>query len=106
MSYNIWYAISYEITNYLIEHDARWEINWIVRKVRSFCFPDWVMWKTEKTLEAVDKQIEEIKSVWEAEDKAKYIDPIITEHEPDGSKAQELLGGTIQISAPWYKPKD
>jgi hypothetical protein len=27
----------------------------------------------------------------------------IIEHPPDGSKAQDLLGGTMEIRAPWLK---
>jgi hypothetical protein len=36
----------------------------------------------------------------------KYVTPIIREHQPDESKAQQLLGGTLQITAPWYKPDE
>ena len=32
-----------------------------------------------------------------------YVKPLVKEHKPNNSKAQQLLGGTIQISAPWYK---
>jgi hypothetical protein len=40
------------------------------------------------------------------EHKQKYVKPIIIEHEPDGSRAQELLGGTLQIKAPWLDNGD
>lgn len=103
MKYNIWNAIAYEVTNLLIEFDSRWYNNRIVKLIRAHCFPDWVIWKTERTMESVDKQIEEIKEGWKRIDDEKYVKPIITEHPPDGSKAQELLGGELQISAPWYK---
>jgi hypothetical protein len=103
MKYNIWNAIAYEVTNLLIDFDSRWYNNYLVKLIRSHCFPDWVIWKTERTMERVDKQIEEIKEGWKQIDDEKYVKPIITEHEPDGSKAQELLGGMLQISAPWYK---
>ena len=103
MKYNIWNAIAYEVTNLLIDFDSRWYSNQFVKLIRTHCFPDWVIWKTERTMERVDKQIEEIKEGWKRIDDEKYVKPIITEHKPDGSKAQELLGGTLQISAPWYK---
>lgn len=103
MKYNIWNAVAYEITNLLIETDNRWYSNYWIKLIRSHCFPDWVAWKTERTMAKVDKQVEEIKEEWKRIDDAKYVKPIIREYEPDGSKAQELLGGTLQISAPWYK---
>lgn len=102
MSYNIWNAVAYEITNLLINYDPRWEINRWVQMIRRYCFPDWVQWKTERTMKAVDKQIEEIKLSQQKEDLEKYVTPIVIEHQPDGSKAQELLGGTLEIKAPWY----
>jgi hypothetical protein len=34
------------------------------------------------------------------------VTPIIREHQPDESKAQQLFGGTLQITAPWYKPDE
>jgi hypothetical protein len=33
-------------------------------------------------------------------------DAIYYEKEPDGSKAQDLLGGEVGIRAPWYQEKD
>ena len=104
MKYNVWNAVAYEVTNILIEFDARWLNHWWIRAIRKNCILDWVEWKTEQTIKKVDKQVEAIqKSMKEADDKL-YVNPIIREHAPDGSKAQDLLGGTIQISAPWYKP--
>lgn len=95
-------GIIYEITNILIEFDARWANHWLIKMIRSHCFPDWVAWKTEQTIREVDRQIVEITKEWEAQDHKTYIEPIIIEHTPDGSKAQDLLGGELQISAPWY----
>lgn len=102
MSYNIWNAVAYEITNLLINHDVRWELNQWVQLVRKHCFLDWVEWKTERTMKSVDKQIGEIKEMMKNEDDAKYVTPIIIEHKPDGSRAQDLLGGTLEIKAPWF----
>lgn len=106
MSYNIWNAVAYEVTNLLINYDARWELNRWVQMLRSHCFPDWVEWKTERTMKNVDKQIGELKEMMKKEDDAKYVTPIIIEHKPDGSRAQELLGGTLEIKAPWYNNGD
>jgi hypothetical protein len=59
-------------------------------------------WKTEQTMKKVDKQINDIQIQAKAEDDIKYVTPIIIEHPSDGSNAQELLGGTLEIKAPWY----
>lgn len=69
--------------------------------IRRHCFPDWVEWKTERTMKNVDKQIEDIQAIQQLEHDKKYVTPIVIEHEPDGSRAQDLLGGTLQIKAPW-----
>ena len=104
MKYNVWNAIAYEVTNILIEFDPRWLNNWWIQLLRKNCIPDWVEWKTEQTLKKVDKQIESLQKSWKEEDDRLYVKPVVREYAPDGSKAQDLLGGTIQISAPWYKP--
>ena len=106
MTYNIWNAIAYEITNLLIEFDNRWVGNWVVKSIRLHCFQDWLEWKTERTMAKVDQQTEKIKEEWKQIDDAKYVTPIVIEYKPDGSKAQELLGGMLEIRAPWYKPED
>jgi hypothetical protein len=101
MAYNIWNAIAYEITNLLINYDTRWELNQWVQMIRRHCFQDWVEWKTERTMKNVDKQIEDIQTLQQLEHDKKYVTPIVIEHAPDGSRAQELLGGTLEIKAPW-----
>ena len=103
MKYNIWNAVAYEVTNLLIDMDPRWEINEWVKMIRSYCFQDWVEWKTERTMKRVDKQVDDIQQKWEQEDRKTYIEPVTIEHKPDDSKAQQLLGGELQMQAPWYK---
>ena len=63
-------------------------------------FQDWVDYKTCLTMQDVDRQIEGLL------EPSGVDKPIIIEHEPDGSKAQELLGGTLEIKAPWYEADD
>ena len=107
MKYNLVNAVAYEITEMLLSMDPRWQSNHWVKLIRAYSFPDWVMWKTERTMADVDKQVEEIQQAMEKHDYETYIKPIVIEHEPDGSKAQELLGGTLQIKAPWLDlPKE
>lgn len=63
-------------------------------------FQDWVDYRTCLTMQDVDRQIEELL------EPSGVDKPIIIEHEPDGSKAQELLGGELEIRAPWYNPEE
>jgi len=92
--YNFWFAILYEILNDLAQHFSSLKRNKIVKLILSYCKHDWVLWKVESTLLSVDKQTEQIKKQWETTELPRYS---VVEHEPDGSKAQELLGGAIEI---------
>lgn len=92
--YNFWFAITYELLNDLSEHFVNLKQNKLVKLILNYCKHDWVLWKIESTLDDVDKQVEKLKKQWEAEEPPRYS---IIEHEPDGSKAQELLGGMIEI---------
>jgi hypothetical protein len=84
------------------------------------CFPDWVEWKTELTMKDVDRQTEDLKQQWrDAENESirkkvsnifsesevtthdENTGAVLIEHPPDGSKAQDLLGGTMEIKSPW-----
>lgn len=100
MKYSIWKAVSYEVTNILIDFDTKWEQNFWVKKVREHCFMHWVEWKTDRTMEQIDREIEDFHS--EADYQMQLnIKRKIIEHEPNGSEAQELLGGAIQIKSAW-----
>lgn len=103
--YNIWNAAAYEITNILIDYNRKLEMNPWVKAIRLHCFPDWVAWKTERTMEKVDQQIERMQKEWQLEDEKRYVTTVIIKHKPDNSKAQQLLGGTLEIKAPWYQPE-
>ena len=70
-----------------------------------YCRKDWIVFRTEVVLKEVDKQTKALQEVWEREDKEK-TKPIYTELKPDGSKAQELLGGEMRLSAPWIHDKN
>lgn len=99
------------------------------------CFQDWVEWKTQDTMASVDKQTEEIKKSWEAQEdeqtlraaqqefpdakvsivevpvsgntpvdnqrEGAKLKGVLIEHPPDESKAQSILGGPMEIRAPW-----
>lgn len=94
--YNLWFALIYEILVALKEHYKKLRNNKWVNLILNYCKHDWVLWKVESTLKSVDRGIDRIQKQWEAEEPPKFV---IVEHEPDGSKAQELLGGTIEIKS-------
>ena len=65
-----------------------------------YCRPDWAAFRAEVAMKDVDKQVDKLHAAWDLEEKERQK-PIYNEIEPDGSKAQELLGGEMQLSAPW-----
>lgn len=73
---------------------------WWVKALLDHTRTDWVEWKTELAMRDVDQQIAELHQLWDQE-QAKAQAPVITEAAPDGSKAQQLLGGELRIQAPW-----
>jgi len=101
MKYKLINAIAYEVTNILIDFDPKWRHNQWIKMIRDYCLHDWVQWKTERTMASVDAQVTKLQKKMEEEDTKQFVTPIIIEHEPDGSKAQQLLGGELQIKAPW-----
>jgi len=92
--FNIWNAYIYEALLILTGDYKLFKNNKIVSVILTYCKPDWVLWKVQKTLKEVDVEIDKIKAMWYKEEPLKFE---FIEHEPDGSKAQELLGGTIEI---------
>ena len=51
-------------------------------------------------MQNVDQQAEELVKSWEKEEAPNYE---YVEHEPDGSKAQDLLGGAMEIKSTWRR---
>lgn len=119
MKYNALNALCYEICLILIDLRPGLKHNVWVQKVMAHCFVDWVEWKTEGTMKGVDRQVEEITKEWQAQDNQKVVEKfqkvypeakvtvhnhetgaVLIEHPPDGSKAQELLGGAMEIRSP------
>jgi len=94
--YNFWFAITYELLNDFSEQFKALKNNKLIRLILNYCKRDWVLWKIETTLNSVDIQAEELKKYWKTKESPRYL---VIEHEPDGSKAQELLGGTIEIKS-------
>lgn len=97
----IWKGLAVEIIRIIWDHGYYRDNPWLQR-IHAYWFDYWVEWKTQTTMSDVDKQVEEIQREWAAGDPK----PVIIEHKPDGSKAQDLLGGTLEIKAPWYEQAD
>jgi len=95
-NYNFWFALTYELVQELIHHFASLRQNKIIKQLLIYCKEDWVLWKTELTLKKIDLEVEQLKKDWEKEEQPKFL---IIEHEPDESKAQQLLGGELEIKS-------
>lgn len=112
-------VISYLVCRWLVDRKPSLAFNPVIKRVLEYCFQDWVNWKAQDTMVSVDKQTEEIKQQWTKEDNEKIVKraqqmfpdskvslhnntgAVLIEHPADGSKAQSLLGGPIEIRAPW-----
>ncbi len=122
MKYSLLNAIVYEVIRILIESGVLSKNNAIVAQILEHCFHDWVQWKTEMTMKDVDRQVEEIKETWKEQENQKIVEDfqerypeakvtlhdtntgaVLIEHPPDGSEAQSLLGGAMEIKSPWSK---
>jgi hypothetical protein len=98
-NYNTVNALIYELIIFLCRFYPLKQKAWI-RKILDYCRPDWAAFRAEVAMQEVDKQVEELHAQWDAEEKEKQK-PVYTELPPDGSKAQDLLGGEMRLSAPW-----
>lgn len=96
IKYNFWYALIYEVLRDFSDQFPRLKKYKLVRLALKYCKHDWVLWKIDTTLNDVDRQVEQIKKEWERTEAPKSI---YVEHPKDGSRAQELLGGTMEIKS-------
>ncbi len=92
--YNIWLALLYEVVKAIAENYKSIRKYKIVKLILHYCKHDWVLWKIESALISVDKDVERITKEWDKQEKPKTI---YSELPPDGSKAQDLLGGEMRI---------
>ena len=98
-TYNVLNALIYELIMWLCRFYPLKRKPWI-RLVLKNCLTDWAAFRAELAIKDVDRQAQEIVKEWDAQEKPKYE---IIEHEPDGSKAQNLLGGTMEIKSNWRR---
>ncbi|MGA0101324.1 MAG: hypothetical protein ACO3HF_04685 [Burkholderiaceae bacterium] len=110
--------------------------NKILKRIHDWWFEYWVQMKTAHTMVQVDREASQFRAQQAAQEDAELLakaqaenpdakvevihpfdkpdhkpgDPSIAaikiEHEADGSRAQELLGGMLEIKAPWYDEAD
>lgn len=90
-------GLAVEIIRILWHHGYYRQNKWL-QKIHDYWFDFWVEYKTQTTMADVDKQMQQIQEQWAEEE----VKSVFVEHEPDDSKAQELLGGMLEIKAPWY----
>jgi hypothetical protein len=121
-------ALCYELIIQLKDWHPQWfRRPWVAKLAKMIldnCRPDWVKWKTEKTMKKVDEQAVVIVKQWEKEsretvatqlaDKAKELFPkatitplpdavvpsvmIVHEAEPSDSEAIKILGKELRIT--------
>jgi hypothetical protein len=122
--YNLLNAVIYEILQALLESWPKLKLIPGLTQFLDELFPDWVGWKAEREIQSVDRQVEEITEEWQNQDNQKVVEKfqevypeakvtvhnpetgaVLIEHPPDGSEAQELLGGAMEIRSPWSEGK-
>ena len=64
-AYKWWKVVAYEITILLINNNGKWGLHPIVKMVREECVHDWTKYKTQKTMDDLDKEIESIVKYYE-----------------------------------------
>jgi len=85
MNWQQWlFALCYELALELAKQRPSIASKWWYKRLLEWCRPAWVEWKTETTLQAVDKQAKVLVEQWEAEER---------EHRSEAlaAKAQELF---------------
>lgn len=100
--YNKLNALTYEIIQFLLIFYPKLIFNPWIKRTLEWCRVDWVEFRTQIVMTEVDKQLEDIYDLWEEEEYAKYLNSFYTEEEPDGSEAQNLLGGAMRRTSWWH----
>ncbi|MGA0983303.1 MAG: hypothetical protein ACO3ST_01240 [Burkholderiaceae bacterium] len=99
-AYLLWAALAVEIYRQALDRrPSLARVTWLA-KLMDGLMSHWIEWRTEKLLKDVDRQAQELQEKWAEEDRQAQR-PVLTELPPDGSKAQDLLGGEMRLQAPW-----
>lgn len=99
-NYNKLNALIYELIIFLERFFPRLTRNPWIRKIKLNCRDDWATFRTLVTMMELEEEIENIHQIWKKEEEQRNR-PIYSELPPDGSSAQQLLGGEMRLSAPW-----
>jgi len=78
------FALCYELALELAKHRPSIASKWWYKQLLQWCRPSWVEWKTQTTLQAVDKQAEKLVEQWEKEERQHHSEVL-------AAKAQELF---------------
>mgnify|MGYP001158595723 FL=1 len=105
MNYNKLNALVYEAIQFISRFWPNIKLNPWVKLALQNCLDDWIEFRTQITLKELDNDIEELHEQWDREE-AEHFEYIFTEEKSDGSQAQELLGGSMRLSAPWSSDKN
>lgn len=125
-----WRGLLVEIIRILWDH-GYFRDNQILKRIHAWWFDYWVQFKTDGTMAQVDREVDKFKAQQAAQEDAELLaraqaehpdakveivhpfdtadhkagEPSIAavkiEYKPDGSSAQDLLGGMMEIKAPW-----
>jgi hypothetical protein len=88
--YRLWAALIHEITQLVCAERPPLRLHPLVAALLRETRSDWIEWRTERTLRALDAQIAALHSDWDAS----APQPTITEGP----------GGELRIRAPWLPP--
>ena len=101
MEYNRFNALVYELILFIDRFKPGFKSKPWIQKILQNCRDDWAEFRTQIVMADLDKQVKDIHEAWLEDAYYKHLESFYTEEEPDGSEAQELLGGPMRLSAPW-----
>lgn len=84
----------------ILEQRIERDVDKVIKEYEKLEEPEPVNMKNETILKEIEK------GEYSETQKKIVKDAVFYEKEPDGSKAQDLLGGELGIRAPWYLEKD
>jgi adenylosuccinate lyase len=103
-NYNRVNALIYELIIFLEQIFSGLTRNKLIQRIKDNCQDDWTEFRVLLFLEELDKETAEVQKKWKEEEQ-KLREPVYTELPPDGSNAQDLLGGEMRLTSPWMHDK-
>jgi hypothetical protein len=106
----------YLICRWAVDIHPPLAFNPLIKRILEENFQDWVEWKVAETMNSVDRQVSSIQEQWRAEENKEIVErtqemfpdskvvlhdektgTVFIEHAADGSQAQSILGGAMEI---------